>query len=111
MTERAEGVEPRGTGDRPDDGDGEERIGRQPAEAEDVRTLICVTCGTEYYGDPGEEPGRIECGKCGGRFFRPFDTVASEAREDFLDSTERDLDPDDAEGDTLPGDVLDLNRE
>ncbi|HUE96773.1 MAG TPA: hypothetical protein VMN39_08940 [Longimicrobiaceae bacterium] len=34
----------------------------------------------------------------------------NEAAADFRDSTDRDLDADDAEGDTLPGDVMDLNR-
>ena len=44
--------------------------------------------------------------------FREFHTnQGDEAAEDFRDSTERDLAPDDAEGDVLPGDVLDLNRD
>ncbi len=43
--------------------------------------------------------------------FRAFDTsVGDEVVDDFRDSTERDLDPDDPEGDALPGDVMDLNQ-
>ncbi len=82
------------------------------AAEESVLTLICVKCGMEYYFSEAGPPEGISCEKCGNTVFRPFDSEsASEAAEDFRESTERDLDADDAEGDTLPGDVLDLNRD
>lgn len=81
-----------------------------PAAEERVLTLICVKCGTEYYFSEEGPPEGISCEKCGNTVFRSFDSDAGdEVADDFRDSTERDLDPDDAEGDTLPGDVLDLN--
>ena len=79
---------------------------------EGVLTLVCLKCGTEYYFQDGSPPESISCEKCGNTVFRSFDSVeGNEAAEDFRDSTARDLDPDDAEGETLPGDVLDLNRD
>jgi tryptophanyl-tRNA synthetase len=56
-------------------------------------------------------PEDLRCEKCGGSVFRSFhSSIGDEAADDFRDSTERDLNPDDAEGDALPGDVMDLNR-
>ncbi|HEY0019518.1 MAG TPA: hypothetical protein VGC13_24665 [Longimicrobium sp.] len=76
-----------------------------------VLTLVCETCGKDYFfEDEQPEPG-MACEKCGGTVFRSFhDSVGDEAADDFRDSTERDLDPDDAEGDVMPGDVMDLNN-
>ncbi|HEX8393040.1 MAG TPA: hypothetical protein VF665_11830 [Longimicrobium sp.] len=76
-----------------------------------VLTLICEKCGKDYFfEDEQPEPG-MACEKCGGTVFRSFyDNVGDEAADDFRDTTERDLDPDDAEGDVLPGDVMDLNN-
>ena len=76
-----------------------------------VLTLVCENCGKDYFfEDEQPEPG-MTCGKCGASVFRSFHTeVGDEAADDFRDSTERDLDPDDPEGDVLPGDILDLNR-
>ena len=76
-----------------------------------VLTLVCEKCGKDYFfEDEAPEPG-MKCEKCGGTVFRSFhETVGDEARDDFRDSTERDLDPDDAEGDVMPGDIMDLNR-
>ena len=81
-----------------------------PAEA--VLTLVCLTCGWEYYVPEGGAQGGIRCEKCGSTVFREFLTPAAgdEAARDFDEVTARDLDPDDPEGDTLPGDVIDLNR-
>lgn len=78
-----------------------------------ILTLVCLKCGTEYYFEGKSPRGQVHCEKCGGEVFRSFYSAAEddEAAQDFRDTTERDLDPDDAEGDTLPGDVLDLNRE
>jgi hypothetical protein len=76
-----------------------------------VLTLICELCGKDYSFEDEQPPASLKCEKCGGTVFRSFhDTVGSEAMDDFRDATERDLDPDDPEGDTLPGDILDLNR-
>ena len=82
---------------------------RDPAGT--VLTLVCEKCGKDYFfEDERPEPG-MKCEKCGGTVFRSFhETVGDEARDDFRDSTERDLDPDDAEGDVMPGDIMDLNR-
>jgi DNA-directed RNA polymerase subunit RPC12/RpoP len=81
--------------------------------AEGVLTLVCLTCGKEYYFSDEEPPAGITCEKCGNTVFRSFhsDTEEDEVAQDFEDSTARDLDPDDAEGETLPGDVIDLNRD
>lgn len=80
------------------------------AEPEAVLTLICETCGRDYHFAETPPPAKISCDKCGGTVFREFDTrVGDEAADDFRDSTERDLRPDDPEGDVLPGDVMDLN--
>lgn len=82
-------------------------------ETDGVLTLVCLTCGTEYYfTDTKPEPVMV-CEKCGGVVFREFFSppTADEAATDFTDTTARELDPDDAEGDALPGDVIDLNRD
>ena len=86
--------------------------GRTQPEAQGVLTLVCFTCGQEYYFENQDPPEEMSCEKCGGTVFRDFftPTDGDEAAQDFRDSTERDLDPDDAEGDTRPTDVIDLNR-
>lgn len=88
---------------------GDEPIGSEPRGQ--VLTLVCETCGKDYFFDDTEpEPG-MACEKCGGTVFRSFhETVGDEAADDFRDTTERDLAPDDAEGDVMPGDVMDLNN-
>ena len=80
--------------------------------AEGVLTLVCFTCGKEYYFADAPPPEGISCEKCGGTVFRSFysPTENDEAARDFEDTTGRSLDPDDPEGDTLPGDLIDLNR-
>lgn len=76
-----------------------------------VLTLVCETCGKDYFFDKEPPPAGMSCQKCGGTVFRSFHaSVGDEAADDFRDSTERDLDPDDAEGDVMPGDVMDLNN-
>jgi hypothetical protein len=76
-----------------------------------VLTLVCENCGKDYFFEDEQPPADMRCEKCGGTVFRSFyDTVGDEAADDFRDSTERDTDPDDAEGDVLPGDVMDLNN-
>jgi DNA-directed RNA polymerase subunit RPC12/RpoP len=81
------------------------------APAEGVLTQVCFTCGHEYHFD-SEPPDDLKCEKCGGTVFRSFFSPdpSDEAARDFADSTARDLDPDDPATDTMPGDVIDLNR-
>jgi hypothetical protein len=79
--------------------------------AEGVLTLVCLQCGKEYFFSDTAPPDGITCEKCGGSVFRNFFSVeGDEAADDFRDETERDLNSDDPEGDTLPGDLIDLNR-
>ena len=82
----------------------------QPTPAGGVLTKVCLTCGQEYYLTAESTPGALVCEKCGSTVFRDFftPTEGDEAAQDFADTTERDLDPDDAEGDAMPGDVIDL---
>ncbi|HET7273727.1 MAG TPA: hypothetical protein VFI91_01020 [Longimicrobiaceae bacterium] len=86
---------------------------KTPDRAEGVLTLVCLKCGTDYRFEGNDPPPEVSCEKCGGTVFRSFfsPTDGDEAAQDFHDTTDRDLDADDAEGDTAPGDVLDLNRD
>ncbi len=91
-----------------DPGDDEVR-GREPVDT--LLTLVCENCGKDYFFDDEPPPAGMKCEKCGGTVFRSFyESVGDEAADDFRDSTERDLDPDDPEGDVMPGDIMDLNR-
>ena len=82
-----------------------------PTPAGGVLTKVCLTCGQEYYLTAASGDGKLVCEKCGSTVFRDFftPTQPDEAAQDFADTTGRDLDPDDAEGDALPGDVIDLD--
>lgn len=83
--------------------------GRQPAQ--EVLTLICETCGKDYFFEDEPPPERMRCGKCGGTVFRAYDSaVGDEASDDFRDATERDTDTDDPATDVAPGDIMDLKR-
>jgi NAD-dependent SIR2 family protein deacetylase len=74
-------------------------------------TLVCLTCGKEYYFDDGPPPDRPKCEKCGGGVFRPFDSAEDdEALADFDETTARDHATDQPATDTMPGDVMDLER-
>ena len=76
-----------------------------------VLTLVCEECGKDYFFEDEAPPADLRCEKCGNTVFRSFHSaVGDEVADDFRDSTARDLDPDDAEGDTLPGDVMDLDN-
>lgn len=91
----------------------EEREKRRADPVGDVLLLVCIECGREYEFEGAEEPSEdLTCEKCGNTVFRRFDdtTRPSEALEDFRDTTERDMATDDAEGDTTPGDLYDLNN-
>lgn len=85
----------------------------ETGDDEGVLTLVCLKCGTEYYFEGSSPRGDVICEKCGSEVFRSFFSPSDDddVAADFRETTERDLDPDDAEGDTLPGDVLDLNRD
>jgi hypothetical protein len=86
--------------------------GRTGFQAEGVLTLVCLKCGTEYHFSDSKPPEGMSCEKCGNGVFRDFFTPeGDEAAQDFIDTTARDLDPDDAEGDVMPSDVIDLNRD
>lgn len=88
---------------------GEAPRGREPVI--EVLTLICEVCGKDYFFEDTAPPADLTCSKCGSSVFRSFDSsVGDEVADDFRDSTARDLDPDDAEGDALPGDIVDLNN-
>lgn len=83
------------------------------AGATEVVLLTCIECGKEYTFEGDETPpADLVCEKCGNAVFRRFEDTASpgEARQDFEDTTERDLDTDDPEGDATPGDLHDLNN-
>lgn len=78
---------------------------------EDILTLVCFKCGTEYYFSEEGPPAEMACEKCGNTVFRSFHSPADQQEdEDYEEATERDLRTDDPEGDALPGDLLDLNR-
>ena len=92
-----------------DSGDDDEVRGRPPVDT--LLTLVCENCGKDYFFDDEPPQPGMKCEKCGGTVFRSFyESVGDEAADDFRDSTERDLDPDDPEGDVMPGDIMDLNR-
>jgi DNA-directed RNA polymerase subunit RPC12/RpoP len=80
---------------------------------EGVLTLVCLTCGKEYFFADYDPPEGMSCERCGSNVFRNFfsPTDGDDAAQDFQDSTARNLDPDDAEGETMPGDVMDLNSQ
>ncbi|MDX1675385.1 MAG: hypothetical protein R3314_11370 [Longimicrobiales bacterium] len=85
----------------------------QAGGATEVVLMTCIECGNEYMFEGGETPpDDLVCEKCGNEVFRRFEDTASpgEARSDFEDVTERDLDTDDPEGDATPGDLHDLNN-
>lgn len=89
------------------------REGQRP-DADDGGVLIqiCVECGREYTFEDEPPPDDMTCEKCGGTVFRSFydSETPSEATRDFDETTGRDMRPDDPEGDTTTGDLVDLER-
>jgi DNA-directed RNA polymerase subunit RPC12/RpoP len=87
--------------------------GAEEGADEGVLTLVCLTCGKEYFFADYDPPEGMSCERCGSNVFRNFfsPTDGDDAAQDFQDSTARNLDPDDAEGETLPGDVMDPNSQ
>src|SRR5688572_8542985 len=100
MDEREQGMDARSRGET------------VSAGGDNVLTLVCFKCGTEYYFAEGDPPASMTCDKCSNTVFRSFVSRDEESDEmsDFEDMTRRDMRPDDPEGDTLPGDLLDLGR-
>jgi len=82
------------------------------AASEGILVEICVECGREYTFEDEPPPDDLTCEKCGGQVFRSYfeSAEASDAERDFRETTERDTDPDDAEGDVTRGDLVDLDR-
>ena len=90
-----------------------ERGGKSPApEDSGILVQICVECGREYTFDDEPPPENMKCEKCGGGVFRSYYETESpsEAQRDFDETTGRDMNPDDPEGDTTRGDLVDLER-
>ena len=90
-----------------------ERGGKRPAAGESgILVQICVECGREYTFEDEPPPDDLTCDKCGGGVFRSYYEAdqPSEASVDFEETTGRDMDPDDPEGDTTSGDLVDLER-
>jgi len=87
--------------------------GQREAPGDGVLTLVCFKCGAEYHFADRSPPDDLRCDRCEGTVFRSFFTpeAGDEAAAEFRDSTARDMDPDDPSTDTMPGDVLDLNRD
>lgn len=102
----------RDTSADPGGGGGTAGDGGVEPPAEGVLTLICFQCGKELHFE-SQPPDDLECEKCGGTVFRSFFSPdpADDAARDFVDSTARDMNPDDPGTDTMPGDILDLNRD
>ena len=91
----------------------EGRGGQEPASSDsEILVQVCVECGREYTFEDEEPPEDLACEKCGGKVFRSFydSENPSEALQDFDDTTGRDMRPDDPEGDTTRGDLIDLER-
>jgi hypothetical protein len=111
QNERRDGEESRVEGHRAAEGRDEAGAGGA-ARTGGVLTLVCFKCGTEYHFADSQPPEGMTCEKCGNGVFRDFFTAQDdEVAQDFIDTTARDLDPDDAEGETMPSDVIDLNRD
>ena len=92
----------------------EQKRGGQDAASDDggILVQICVECGREYTFEDEPPPDDMKCEKCGGAVFRSYyDTeTPSDAEQDFEETTGRDMNPDDPEGDTTTGDLVDLER-
>ncbi len=84
-------------------------MARTPEER--VLVAVCEECGREYFFQEGMPDG-LACDRCGNQVFRTFeaDTAPDEVDEEFREETERDLAPDDPEGDVVDGDIRDLKR-
>lgn len=84
----------------------------EAGSASEVVLMVCIECGKEYEVQDGDGAADLVCEKCGGTVFRRFQDTAApdDVEQDFRETTERDLDTDDPEGDATPGDLRDLNN-
>ena len=84
----------------------------KPAADSGILVQICVECGREYTFEDEPPPDDMACEKCGGKVFRSYYETEnpSDAQRDFAETTDRDMHPDDPEGDTTSGDLVDLER-
>lgn len=76
-----------------------------------VLVAVCEECGREYFFQE-TLPEDLACERCGNQVFRTFeaDTAPDEVDDEFREETERDLAPDDPEGDVVDGDIRDLKN-
>lgn len=79
---------------------------------EGVLTLVCETCGREYYFEESPPPERMRCEQCGGVVFRNFftPTVPDEATISQLEETTRSIALDEESPDISESDLRDLNN-
>lgn len=75
-----------------------------------VITLVCLTCGKEYFYEQAAPPAQKTCEQCGGTVFRQFATPTEpdEAVIVTLEEQARSIAYGDASPDTGPDDVRDL---
>jgi DNA-directed RNA polymerase subunit RPC12/RpoP len=80
--------------------------------ARGVTTLVCLTCGKEYFFTQ-EVPATMTCEQCGSTVFRSFDTPTEpdEAVIDALEAQARSMAYGDSSPDTAPGDLKDLDAQ
>lgn len=76
-----------------------------------VKTMVCVTCGSEQFFD-GPLPAELSCEKCGGTVFREYDTPApdDQAAAAAAEEQARSISYGDSSPDTAPDELLDLDR-
>lgn len=77
-----------------------------------VLTLVCVTCGREYFFAQATPPDDLVCDRCGSTVFRNYftPTTPDEATLSQLEETSRSIALDEESPDTAGGDVRDLNN-
>jgi DNA-directed RNA polymerase subunit RPC12/RpoP len=75
-----------------------------------VVTLVCLTCGKEYFYEETPPPSNMTCEQCGGTVFRQFATPTEpdEATIVTLEEQARSIAYGDPSPDTAPDDVRDL---
>jgi hypothetical protein len=75
-----------------------------------VVTLVCLTCGKEYFYEQAAPPSTMTCEQCGGTVFRTFATPTEpdEATIAALEEQARSIAYGDSSPDTVPDDVRDL---
>ena len=76
-----------------------------------VVTLVCLTCGKEYFYEQAPPPSNLTCEQCGGTVFRQFATPTEpdEAAIAQLEEQARSIALDDDSPQTASDDVRDLD--